>query len=279
VSTLQAIILGLTQGVSEFAPISSSGHLVLVPWLFGWDVVGNADLNKTFDVALHLGTLTGALIYFRADVVRYLRAWVASIRARAIRTVDERLAWALILGTIPAVIAGAALEGLIQEHLSQPWLIAVQLAVFGVVLWAVDRWAASERGFDTIGLRTGLGLGVAQAVALAPGVSRSGITMTAARAVSLDREAAARFSFLLSLPVVFGAGVFKSIDLVRDGLHGYGVPFVWGFVAAAVSGFVVIAFLLRYLRTHSFAIFMVYRLAVAGLVVLLIATGVRPATV
>jgi len=279
VSTLHAIILGLTQGASEFAPISSSGHLVLVPWLFGWDVVTNADLNKTFDVALHLGTLTGALIYFRHDVVRYLRAWFASIRARAIRTVDERLAWALILGTIPGVIAGAALEEVIQEHLSQPWLIAIQLAVFGVVLWAVDRWASSQRGFDTIGLRTGFGLGVAQAVSLAPGVSRSGITMTAARMISLDREASARFSFLLSLPIVFGAGAFKSIDLVKDGLHGYGVPFFWGFVAAGVSGFAVIAFLLSYLRRHSFAIFMFYRLAVAGLALLLIATGVRPATV
>ena len=278
-SILQAVILGLTQGASEFAPISSSGHLVLVPWMFGWSIVNDAHLNKTFDVALHMGTLLGALVYFRADVVRYLRAWLASITARAIRTTDERLAWALVIGTIPAVLAGVAFEGVIEEHLSQPWLIAIWLAAFGVVLWAVDRWAASDRGFDTIGVRSGLGLGTTQTLALAPGVSRSGITMTAARVIGLDRTASARFSFLLALPVVFGAGVLKTVDLLTGGFHGYGAQFAWGFAASAVSGFLVIAFLLRYLRTHSFAVFMWYRLAVAGLTFALIVTGVRPATV
>jgi undecaprenyl-diphosphatase len=279
VSILHAVILGLTQGASEFAPISSSGHLVLVPWLFGWPIVTDAELNKTFDVALHMGTLLGALVYFRHDVVRYLRAWWASIRARAIGTADERLAWALVIGTIPGVIIGATFETAIEDDLSQPWLIAVMLAVFGVVLWAVDRWSRSIRGFDTIGPRTGLGLGIAQALALSPGVSRSGITMTAGRAIGLDREASARFSFLLSLPIVFGAGVFASVDLVTGGFHGYGAEFAWGFVSAAVSGFAVIAFLLRYLRRHSFLVFMLYRLAVAALCLLLIATGARPATV
>jgi undecaprenyl-diphosphatase len=279
VSILHAIILGLTQGASEYAPISSSGHLVLVPWLFGWEIVTDADLNKTFDVALHMGTLLGALIYFRHDVVMYLRAWVSSIRSRAMTTPEERLAWALVVGTIPGVIAGAALEGTIEEHLSQPWLIALNLAVFGVVLWAVDRWAGTARSIDTIGPRTGLGLGVAQALALSPGVSRSGITMTAGRAIGLDRPSAARFSFLLSLPIVFGAGVFSSADLVENGFRGYGPEFAWGFVAAAISGFAVIAFLLRYLRRHTYTLFLVYRLAVAALCFVLIATGARPATV
>lgn len=278
-SILQAIILGLTQGASEFAPISSSGHLILVPWLFGWDFVADADLNKTFDVALHLGTLLGALVYFRSDVVRYLRALGASVRARAVRTQDERLAWALVIGTIPGVVAGATLESQIEEHLSQPWLIAVMLAVFGVVLWGVDRWAAHARGMDSIKLRTGLGLGVAQALALSPGVSRSGITMTAARAIGLERADAARFSFLLSLPIVFGAGVYTSLDLIREGFRGYGSEFAWGFVAATVSGFAVIALLLRYLRRHSFAVFLWYRLGVAAIVLVLIATNTRPATV
>jgi undecaprenyl-diphosphatase len=279
VTILQAIILGLTQGASEYAPISSSGHLVLVPWLFGWDLAVDADFKKTFDVALHMGTLLGALIYFRHDVVRYLRAFGTSVRARSMRTTDERLAWALIVGTIPGVIAGAALERTIEEDLSQPWLIAVMLAVFGVVLWAVDRWASTARDLDTIGPRTGLGLGTAQALALSPGVSRSGITMTAGRAIGLDRPSAARFSFLLSMPIVFGAGVFSSADLLTNGFQGYGPQFFWGFVSAAISGFAVIAFLLRYLRRHTYTIFLVYRLALAGLCFVLIATGARPPTI
>ena len=131
---LQAIILGIVQGITEFAPISSSGHLILVPWALGWDIVNDPALNKTFDVALHMGTFVGAVIYFRTDLWSYLRAFVASCRARAIRTTDERLAWAIVIGTIPGVIAGAALESVIEDRLGQPVLIAVMLAVMGVVL-------------------------------------------------------------------------------------------------------------------------------------------------
>jgi undecaprenyl-diphosphatase len=279
VSIIQAIILGLVQGATEYAPVSSSGHLILVPWLFGWSIVNDPNLNKTFDVALHVGTLVGALVYFRKDVWRYLVAWVHSLRTRAIGSVDERLAWALVIGTIPGAIAGAALESVIQDKLGAPILIAFMLAVFGVVLWAVDRWASQERHLDSIGPRTGLYLGVAQAVALQPGVSRSGITMTAARLIGLDRESSARFSFLLSLPIIAGAGLYKSLDLLQSGFQGYAGEFFWGFISSAVSGFLVIWFLLRYLRTHSFAIFMWYRLAVAGLMLLLIVFGVREATI
>ncbi len=278
-SILQAIILGLTQGASEYAPISSSGHLILVPWLFGWSIVEDAGLNKTFDVALHMGTLLGALIYFRGDVVRYLRAFASSIRTRTIDGTDQRVAWALVIGTVPGVVVGAALESLIQNELSQPWLIAVMLAVFGVVLWWVDRIASSDRPFGSIGVRTGLYLGAAQAMALQPGVSRSGITMTAGRLIGLDREAAARFSFLLSMPVIAGAGLYEGLDLVQGGFQGYGAQFFWGFVASAVSGFAVIAFLLKYLKRHGYAIFLWYRLGAAGLSLALIATSARDATI
>jgi undecaprenyl-diphosphatase len=151
--------------------------------------------------------------------------------------------------------------------------------VFGVVLWWVDRVAPRVRDFDTIGPRTGLYLGVAQAVALQPGVSRSGVTMTAARLIGLDREPAARFSFLLSLPVIAGAGIYKGVELAQTGFQGYGAEFFWGFVSSAVSGFFVIWFLLRYLRRHGYAIFLWYRLAVAALVFGLIAAGVREATI
>lgn len=149
-SILQAIVLGLVQGATEFAPISSSGHLVLVPWIFGWEAIGDADLQKAFDVALHVGTLIGALAYFRHDVVRYARAWFGSIRRRSLATVDERIAWALVIGTIPGVIAGLLLEDVIQDELGAPFLIAIMLVVFGVVLVVVDRapgspWARPRR--------------------------------------------------------------------------------------------------------------------------------------
>jgi undecaprenyl-diphosphatase len=279
VTIFQAIVLGLVQGITEFAPVSSSGHLILVPWMFGWHIVDDPALNKTFDVALHMGTFVGAVIYFRRDLWVYIKAFFASCAARAIRTPDERLAWALVIGTIPGMIAGVALESVIEDKLGQPWLIAVMLAVFGVVLYVVDRVARQDRELDSVGMRTGLFVGTAQALALQPGVSRSGVTITASRLVGLNREAAARFSFLLALPIIAGAGGVKALDVIQHGFQGYGAEFLAGFLAAAVSGFLVIWFLLRYLRTHDFLIFMIYRLAVAGLVLLLIATGVRSATI
>ncbi|OFW78625.1 MAG: undecaprenyl-diphosphatase UppP [Actinobacteria bacterium RBG_19FT_COMBO_70_19] len=279
-SILQAIVLGITQGITEFAPISSSGHLILVPWLFDWPILNNPDFNKTFDVALHMGTLLGALVFFRRDVVRYLEAWVRSLRARSIAGTDERLAWALVVGTIPGVVVGALLEDVIQENLSQPVVIAVMLVVFGVVLYAVDRAASVRRGLEDLTVRDGLVLGVAQAVALQPGVSRSGITITAGRAIGLDRAGAARFSFLLSLPIIAGAGVFKGVDLLRTGMPpGMGGPFLWGFVSSAVSGFLVIAFLLSYLRKHDFGVFLWYRCAIAAFTIGLVVLGVRPGTI
>lgn len=277
---LQAIVLGITQGVTEFAPISSSGHLILVPWLFGWSILNDPNFNKTFDVALHVGTLLGALVYFRRDVARYLAAWIRSIRARSIATTDERLAWALVIGTIPGALAGALLEDVIQEKLGQPITIAVMLAVFGVVLVVVDRIAGVRRGVEDLGVRDGLVLGIAQAIALQPGVSRSGVTITAGRAMGLDRTGAARFSFLLSMPIIAGAGVFKGLDLVQTGMPaGMAGPFLWGILSSAVSGFLVIAFLLSYLRKHDFAVFLWYRLAVAALVIGLVVSGTRPGTI
>jgi undecaprenyl-diphosphatase len=279
VSILQAIVLGLVQGATEFAPVSSSGHLILVPWIFGWVLIGDADVRKSFDVALHMGTLLGALIYFRHDVGRYAGAWVRSVRARRLSTPDERIAWALVVGTIPGAIAGALFENVIQETLGAPWLIAVMLVAFGVVLVLVDRRARSDRSFDSIGPRDGLLLGTAQALALQPGVSRSGVTITAARAMGLDRESAARFSFLLSLPIIAGAGGYKAVDLAQTGLQGHAAEFVAGIVASAISGFVVIWGLLKYLKRHDFTVFLWYRVAVAALVTILILVNVRDATV
>jgi undecaprenyl-diphosphatase len=278
VSITQAIVLGLVQGGTEFAPVSSSGHLILVPWIFGWMLIGDADVRKSFDVALHMGTLLGALIYFRDDVARYAGAWFRSIGARRLSSPEERIAWALVLGTIPGAIAGALFENVIQEQLGAPWLIAAMLVAFGVVLVLVDRRARSDRAFDSIGPKDGLLLGTAQALALQPGVSRSGVTITAARAMGLDRESAARFSFLLSLPIIAGAGAYKAADLARTGLQGHAGEFVAGVVASAISGFVVIWGLLKYLKRHDFTIFLWYRVALAALVVILILANVRDAT-
>jgi undecaprenyl-diphosphatase len=273
-------VLGLVQGVTEFAPVSSSGHLILVPWLFHWTrLLENPDLNKTFDVALHVGTFAGALVYFWMDIVKYLGAWVRSIGRRSVEGVDEQVAWFLVVGTIPGAVAGALGEDVIEKNLGQPWLIAVMLAVFGLVLLVVDRWARTNRELADLTWGGALFIGMAQAVALQPGVSRSGVTITAARGIGLDRAAAARFSFLLSLPIIAGAGLFKGAKLIRDGLPpGTAGPFVWGMVASAVSGFLVIWGLLAYLRRRDFAPFVVYRLAAAGLVLGLIAAGLRPAS-
>ncbi len=276
----QAIILGITQGLTEFAPVSSSGHLILVPWLFGWSILNDPALNKTFDVALHLGTFVGAVFYFRHMIVELLGAFFRSIRHRRIEHTDERLAWFLVIGSIPGALIGAAFESTIEDKLGQPWLIAVMLAVFGVILYVVDRIAPQTKRMRDLTWPNVLIIGGAQAVALQPGVSRSGVTITAARGLGMNREAATRFSFLLSLPIIGGAVLLKGAQLVKDGMPaGMGWPFFWGTVSAAVSGYVVIAWLLKYLRNHDFRFFMIYRLVVAAGVFILIATNTRPATV
>jgi undecaprenyl-diphosphatase len=231
---------------------------------------------------LHIGTFAGAAFYFRGDIARYLTAWVRSIRARAIRTMDERLAWALVVGTLPGAVVGAAAEGVIVDKLGAPWLIALSLAVFGVVLYVVDRAAPQRREIGDIRLVDGLLLGMAQAVALQPGVSRSGVTITAARGLGLKREDAARFSFLLSLPIIAGAGAYQGFQVVTGAARipeGFLAPFLWGMAASAVSGFLVVWGLLAYLKRYDFALFLVYRLVAAGVVFGLIAAGVRPGSI
>jgi undecaprenyl-diphosphatase len=239
-------------------------------------------LNKTFDVALHMGTFVGAVAYFWRDIWKYLKAWVRSMRHRSLADVDERLAWFLVLGTIPGALAGALFEEQIENKLGEPYLIAIMLAVFGVVLFVVDRRSRQDRDLGDMRFGDAVIIGLAQAVALQPGVSRSGVTMTAARALRLKREVAARFSFLLSLPIIGGAGAYKGAKLLTGAEKippGFGGPFAWGMVASAVSGFLVIWGLLAYLRRRDFAPFVLYRLAAAGVVFGVIAAGVRSATI
>jgi undecaprenyl-diphosphatase len=276
---LQALLLGVVQGLTEFLPISSSGHLILVPWLLDFHYLEeHPDFNKTFDVALHVGTLVAVIIYFRKELAELIRAGVVSLRKRSIDTQNERLAWLIVLATLPAVIVGAAFENVIEDHLGEPWQIAIFLAVFGLLLGAADRL---PQRFEMTWLRwrTALAIGVAQTLALMPGVSRSGITITAGRALGLTRDAAARFSFLLLTPVVSGAAASKGMDVAKDGLPpGSGGPIVVGMLAAAVSGYAAIWVLLRYVRTHSYDVFVVYRLVAAALILILIASGLKPGT-
>ena len=278
-SELEALLLGIVQGLTEFLPISSSGHLILVPWLQDYTFLqDNEAFNTTFDVALHIGTLVAVVAYFRHELVRMAVGFVASLRRRSIEGTDERLAWVIAIGTVPAVIVGGLGEGWIDENLGEPWMIGIQLIVFGLVLWIADRRPAT-RWMDRVRLRDGLYIGLAQAVALAPGTSRSGITISAGRWLGLDRDAAARVSFLLLVPVTAGAGVVKAISAVQDGLpEGVAGPMVVGMIAAAVSGYLAIAGLLRLVRTHSYDIFVVYRLLVGTGVLIVIGAGVLPAT-
>jgi undecaprenyl-diphosphatase len=270
IPVLHAIVLGITQGLSEFLPISSSGHLILVPWLFGWkELTGpeNADFNKTFDVALHVGTIAATLLYFRKDLFRFAVAAVASVRQRAITTTDQRMAWLLLLSAVPGAIVGAGLEGFINEHLGQIWLIAVMLIVFGLVLLVADRLPSNLNEGD-YGPRQALIMGLAQAAALSPGVSRSGITITAGRFLGFDRNAAARLSFLMSMPITGGAALYKGAELAVDGLPpGMAPAFFWGIVASAVTGLAAVWLVLTVVRTRSFRPFVAYRVA-AGLAVL-----------
>ncbi len=276
-SLLHAIVLGIVQGLSEFLPISSSGHLKLVPDLLRWhELDDRQSLEKAFDVALHAGTLVAALWYFRRDVVTYVKAAWQSLRRRAVTTVDERVAWVLAISAVPAAVVGALFEHVIDEHLSDPIIIGVNLIVFAVVLDIADR-SVGHRAIADIRPVDGVVTGTAQALALMPGVSRSGVTISAGRWCGLDRGAAARVSFLMSLPIIAGAALYKGTQLATGGgiPAGFGGAFLWGFVASAVSGFVAIAALLRLLRTHSFRSFVIYRVALGAAVIVAFATGLR----
>jgi undecaprenyl-diphosphatase len=283
VDLVQAFVLGLVQGLTEFLPISSSAHLILVPWLFGWrDPAVN---SLQFDVALHMGTLLAVLTYFWADWRRLIAAFFASVAQRRIGAdPDRRLAWFILLGSIPAALAGVLGESKIDEVFHDPQnlktgliVIAVMMLVMGGLLLLAERLGRHAIDLQGIQLNTALGVGVAQALALIPGVSRSGSTITAGLIFGLKREAAARFSFLLATPVVLGAGLKKLYDLYRE---PGGIPaaqqmgFAVGFATAAITGFLCIHFLLRYLQRHSTAPFIWYRFMVGALILALVLLGV-----
>ena len=259
---VHAIVLGIVQGLAEFLPISSSGHLLIVPWLFGWEELANRpELKESFDVALHVGTFIAVVAYFRRDLLSLLRPAWSVLRHRRLSTDEERLAWLLVVASLPAATVGLVLDTLLADRTGGFVVIGVMLIVFGVVLQVADR-RRGDRAVDGFRWRDALLMGTAQAVALQPGVSRSGATISMGRFLGFERDAAARISFLMSVPITGGLGLYKALKLfVVDGgiPDGFVAPFFWGTVASAITGFLAVSALLRLIRSRSFLPFVVYR--------------------
>jgi undecaprenyl-diphosphatase len=256
---LQALVLGILQGLAEFLPISSSAHLALTPWFFGWP-----DSGLAFDVSLHLGTLIALAWYFRAEWIKLAQSGISILRHRRVQTVEEKRLLFLIVATIPAGIAGLLVEDLAEHTFRSPGIIGVALIIMGIVLWAADRWAPRVRSLSEMRWRDALLVGLAQVCALLPGVSRSGSTITGSRLLGFDRQSAAVFSFLMSMPITGAAVAVKLPDAVAEGVS---TPLVVGILAAAFSSWFAIAVLLRYVSRHSYGVFALYRL-IFGAVVL-----------
>lgn len=259
----QALVFGIVQGLGEFLPVSSSAHLILVPWLFGWQ-----DPGLGFDVMLHLGTLAAVLIYFRHDLRLLMQGfWHSLFRStRNLRNnSSQRLAWFLIIASVPGAIIGKLLEEQAENAFRNPMLIAVTVSGFGLILLAADRFGRKHKQIDNIHWWEAVLIGLGQALAIIPGVSRSGSTIAAGLGLGFQREDAARFSFLMSIPIIFGAGLVKIRHL--SGNVGF-VELAVGFFASAVFGFLSIRYLLRYVAKHDFKIFVWYRLVFAVLIMI-----------
>lgn len=251
----EAIFLGAVQGLAEFLPISSSGHLVLIPWFFGFK-----DLGLAFDASLHFGTAIAVLGFFWRDFDRLLRAFVRSIATRAVDSQEARLSWYLVIASIPGGIAGILLEKKAESLFRSPLLVAASLAIMGIALLAADKLSARAKDISHLGLKDALLVGCMQALAIIPGISRSGITMTAALTRNYDRRDAARFSFLLSAPITLGAALFEFRKLEAMTPDA---AFFAGVLTSAIVGYLSIKYLLKFLETRSFAVFAIYRVALA----------------
>ncbi|MGH3342950.1 MAG: undecaprenyl-diphosphate phosphatase [Carbonactinosporaceae bacterium] len=268
-NAFQAIVLGVVQGLTEFLPISSSGHLRIVPALFGWP-----DPGAAFTAVIQLGTMAAVLIYFRHDIVRIVGTWTRSLWRPELRgELDARLGWYIALGTIPIGVFGVAFQHQIETVARDLRIIGTTLIVLGLVLLYADRTGRRRRMLSSLSLRDGLLIGVAQALALIPGVSRSGSTITAGLLLGFTREAAARYSFLLSIPAVVLSGLFQLSDIGKDGQVGI-APTVIATLLSFLSGYASIAWLLRFLTSHSTAVFVVYRVALGAAVLGLVFGGV-----
>jgi len=259
----QAIIFGAVQGLTEFLPISSTAHLILLPWFLGWP-----DPGLTFDVALHLGTLVSLLLYFRADWIALTGSALGLLRGRT-QSPDARMAMLIVAGTIPAVVAGVLFEDKVESTLRAPQIIGVTLIVLALVLVIAEIVGQRKKTLNEMSWGDAITVGIAQAAAIVPGVSRSGSTITAGLFLSMKRDAAARFSFYLSAPIIAGAIGKKTIDILQSGLAlDQLTPFIVGIISSGIVGYIAIAFLMRYLQTHNTYLFVFYRILL-GIVVLL----------
>jgi undecaprenyl-diphosphatase len=271
VSVLEAIVLGITQGLTEFLPVSSTAHLRIVPAFAGWE-----DPGAAFTAVVQLGTMAAVLLYFREDLLRIARAWLRSLREPAARSeLDARLGWYIVLGTIPIGIFGLAFKDQIENGVRDLYLIGAALIVLGLVLLAAEEVGTKRRSLEEIDRRDGIVVGLAQALALVPGVSRSGATISAGLFLGFDRPSAARYSFLLSVPAVVLSGLFEFASILdgsEDTQVGLGALALATFLAFVV-GYGSIAFLLRFLVRHSTVVFVVYRVALGVLVLALVAAG------
>ena len=262
---IQALVLGLLQGATEFLPVSSSGHLVLVPWLLGWSAP-----PLLYDIVVHLGTLLAVVVHFGQDIVAVLRGLLVLVRTRRAESVDARLAWHLILSAIPGAILGYFLEDLFERLFSAPLTVSLLLCVTAALLLISEHLGRRERDVDSIRPLDALTMGLAQGLAIAPGISRSGATMAAGLLRGLDRTSAARFSFLMSVPIILGAGAYQMLKLFQGGsLPASAGLLLAGFAAAAISGYVAIRWMLNLIRTHSLRPFAYYCLAAAALGIVL----------
>ncbi len=270
-STLEAIVLGIVQGLTEFLPISSTGHLRIVPAFLGWE-----DPGAAFTAVTQLGTMTAVLLFFREDLERIARAWLRSLRDPALRREhDAKLGWYIVLGTIPIGFFGLLFKDQIENGARDLYLIGSALIVLGLVLLLAERVGTRDRSIDEIDKRDGIAMGLAQALALVPGVSRSGATITAGLFRGLDRPAAARFSFLLSIPAVVLSGLLELASILKgdESTHTSLGSLALATFLAFVVGYASIAFLLRYLERHSTVVFVVYRVVLGTLVLVLVSTG------
>jgi len=255
-TSLQSIVLGLVQGLSEFLPISSSGHLILVPFVTGW-----ADQGLTFDVAVHIGSLGAVLLYFRKDLFDMLKGVGDWSEPGILNHPGRHLIALIAVGTIPIIFGGILIKLLVgTENLRNAWVVGCTSIFFGSALYLADKFGARERGITEMGFKDALVIGCAQILALIPGTSRSGVTMTAARLLGMQRAEAARFSFLLSIPAILAAGSLITLEVMGGEGEGLGISAILGMLAAFLSAWAAIAFLMSWLREKSFTPFVIYRL-------------------
>jgi len=288
VNIVPALILGLIQGLTEFLPISSSAHLRIA----GLVMPGAEDPGATFTAITQIGTELAVLLYFRKDIANIFRSWFLSVFSRQRgagrfltpeQRVQARLGWYIIVGTIPIAVLGLMFQDTIRETFRSLWLIGAVLVIFGIILWIADKVGRTDRVLADMKLPQGVAIGLAQALALIPGVSRSGATISMARALGFNRAAAARFAFLLAIPAVLASGIYETYSAIKDQITGEGaiptIPFTWYEIGAAtavafVVGLAVIAFLMNYLKKHSFLPFVIYRILLGGTILVLLTMGV-----